>query len=91
MSLLKFRKHEKVAVYTALLCSFIAAFIFFASEGVAESFQQRLDALAICAVIGALVTLFNRWWFRAWGWHLVPVTLLLFYGCSLAAGWLFGG
>jgi len=67
------------------------AFIFFASEGVADSFRQRLDALAICAVIGALVTWFNHWWFRVWGWHLVPVTLLLFYAGTLAAGWLFGG
>src|SRR2546427_7832216 len=62
--------------YTTLFrsCSFIAAFIFFASEGVADSFRQRLDALAICDVIGALVTWFNHWWFRVWGWHLVPVT-----------------
>ena len=45
MSILKLRRQEKVAVYTALLCSFIAAFIFFASEGVADSFRQRLDAL----------------------------------------------
>lgn len=91
MSILKLRRQEKVAFYTALLCSSVAAFIFFASQDVADSLEQRLGALAICIVIGAVVTLFNHWWFRVWGWHLVPVTLLLFYGGTLVAGWLFGG
>ncbi|KEH09619.1 hypothetical protein GY14_11805 [Delftia tsuruhatensis] len=90
-SILKLRRQEKVAFYTALLCSSVAAFIFFASKDVADSLEQRLGALAICIVIGAVVTLFNHWWFRVWGWHLVPVTLLLFYGGTLVAGWLFGG
>ena len=88
MSILKLRRQEKVAFYTALLCSSVAAFIFFASQDVADSLEQRLGALAICIVIGAVVTLFNHWWFRVWGWHLVPVTLHdALPICSMAARW----